>query len=67
MAKSAFGELAVSTGILTNVRPMNVDGVFPTAGQPFRSFTISGDNLDFVKSIKFGDFEITGFTSYRVC
>ena len=67
LAENSVGEIAVSTGIFTNVRPMRVDGVFPVAGQPFRSFTISGDNLDFVKTIKFGDFEITGFTAYRVC
>jgi hypothetical protein len=67
LAENIVGEIAVSTGIFTNVRPMRVDGVFPVAGQPFRSFTISGDNLDFVKTIKFGDFEITGFTAYRVC
>jgi hypothetical protein len=67
LAKNVVGEIATSTGIFTNVRPMRVDGVFPVEGQPFRSFTISGDNLDFVKTIKFGDFEITGFTAYRVC
>lgn len=65
--KNQDGQVAVSTGILRNVRPIVISGFTPTRGnEPFDVYSIIGDNLDFATSVKFGDFTVSGYNIERV-
>jgi hypothetical protein len=64
---NSIGEIATSTGILRNVRPINILDLTPEAGaEPYGTFTIRGDNLDHIKSVKFGDFVVSGYGIDRI-
>jgi hypothetical protein len=67
LVHNSLGEIATSTGILKNVRPMNISGFLPPEGnEPYQVYKIIGDNLDFVKSVKFGEFVVSGYDIERL-
>ena len=67
LTHNAVGEIATSTGILRNVRPITILDLAPEDGSvPYGTFTIRGDNLDHIKSVKFGDFVVSGYETDRI-